>query len=226
MKALPDGCVDAVITDPPYGIGADKHKAHSSIRDNEKWTESEWDVLPNPDFISELTRVSRRCVIWGGNYFPFPPSQCWLVWSKPERNFSLADAELAWTNMKSSVRVFDYRRVDGIREHPTQKPVVLMEWCITKAGMPETIIDPYCGSGSTLVAAARLGRHFLGIEISPDYCKIARERIALVENQPNLFQRTEVMRQQCIDYNGDDKIGALSGELDCMVELEMLKGKR
>ena len=91
--------------------------------------------------------------------------------------------------------------------------------------MPETIIDPYCGSGSTLVAAARLGRHFLGIEISADYCKIARERIALVENQGVLFERTTKMHQEALDYTGPDTKGATMGELDCLIELQMLKEK-
>ena len=89
----------------------------------------------------------------------------------------------------------------------------------------ETILDPFLGSGSAAVAALNLGRHFLGFEISEKYCEIARERVALVEAQPSLFGRTQQMRQQCIDYSGDDKYGALMGELDCLLELQILKEK-
>ena len=106
----------------------------------------------------------------------------------------MSEAELAWTDIGKGVRVFRHTWFGLIRDsergafhHPTQKPVELMMWCVEQAKFPETILDPFLGSGTTAVAAKKLGRHFLGFEINPEYCKIAEERIALVEAQPNLF---------------------------------------
>lgn len=123
-----------------------------------------------------------------------PQSRCWLVWDKQNGNNDYADCELAWTNLDKAVRRIYWqwhgmiRKGDDERVHPTQKPEGVMAWCIQQAGMPETILDPFLGSGTTAVAAKKLGRHFLGFEISPEYCRIARERIALVEAQPSLFE--------------------------------------
>lgn len=126
-------------------------------------------------------------IIWGGNYFDLPPSRCWLVWNKPERNFTLAEAELAWTNIDAVVRVFDAPRSDVGREHPTQKPLALMRWCIAKLPRAETILDPFMGSGTTGVAAVNLGRRFVGIEREPKYFDIACRRIEQAYRQPDLF---------------------------------------
>lgn len=173
--------VDLVLTDPPYGIGADKANAHSSIRDNEKWPDMKWDVRPSSFLIQLALNKGKNQIIWGGNYFSLFPSRCWLVWNKPERNFSLADAELAWTNFDAAVRVFDYPRSDGERAHPTQKPLALMKWCIQQCrydDLPQTVLDPFMGSGTTLRAAKDLGRKATGIEIEEKYCEIAAKRLA------------------------------------------------
>ena len=118
--------------------------------------------------------------------------------------------------------------VSGAKLHPFQKPEALIGFCLMLSKTSGTVLDPFLGSGTTAVAALKLGRHFLGFEISEEYCKIARARIALVENQPTLFekvQRTEQMRLDAMNYDGPDKVGALMGEVDAMIELEMLKGK-
>ena len=182
--------VDAVITDPPYGI-ADKWKGGSShgwgkARD-EGELRNDWDeAIPSPETFAQILSKCKEAVIWGGNYFPLPPSRCWFVWSKPERNFTLAEAELAWTNRDNVVRVYDGPRSESDREHPTQKPVALMAWCVSKS-KAQTILDPFMGSGTTGVACMNLGRKFIGIEIEPKYFDIACRRIEDAQRQKRMF---------------------------------------
>jgi site-specific DNA-methyltransferase (adenine-specific) len=180
------GLFDAILTDPPYGIGAAKGGAHSSIRDNAGWPVATWD--DEPADIDALLRVDVPTMIWGGNYFSVPPSSGWLAWVKPEAGsgFSLADMELCWTNLPIAARTMQYRRRDG-NDHPTQKPIQVMEWCIGFLLGARTILDPFMGSGSTGVACARLGRRFIGIEIEPRYFDIACRRIEAAQRQSDLF---------------------------------------
>jgi len=173
--------VDLVLTDPPYGIGMDKKNQHSSIRDNDDWQECNWDSKPiNKDVLVAILALCQRAIIWGGNYFEgLPPSQGWLVWSKPQRNFSMADGELAWTSIDRALRIFDTNRVNG-KQHPTQKPLDLISWCIIQAdkdGDNNTILDPFMGSGTTLLAAKQLNREAIGIELEEKYCEIAAKRL-------------------------------------------------
>jgi site-specific DNA-methyltransferase (adenine-specific) len=171
-----------VLTDPPYGIqekwvGGNKHgwgKAKGENRLRQEWDGSP----PDKDTIDSIVSKGRAAIVWGGNYFELPPSRCWLVWNKPERNFTLAEAELAWTNADNVARVCDCNRHEVDRLHPTQKPVKLMKWCM---GLPwasgVTVLDPFAGSGTTLVAAKQLGRKAVGIEIEEKYCEIAAQRL-------------------------------------------------
>ena len=178
--------VDLVLTDPPYGIG-DKWKGGVGSGWGRAREQSQlrnvWDsARPNEDTVDLILAGAPKHIIWGGNYFAdiLPPSRCWLVWNKPERGFSLAEAELAWTNADNIVRVFDANRSDPGREHPTQKPLKLMKWCLDLvwAKDRETILDPFMGSGTTLRAAKDLGRKAIGIEIEEKYCEIAAKRLA------------------------------------------------
>jgi len=184
------GKVDAVVTDPPYGI-ADKWKGGSGHgwgkAREEGELRNEWDdFTPSTEIMQAVAVAGKEVIIWGGNYFQLPPSRCWLVWSKPERNFSLAEAELAWTNRDNVVRVLDYARSDPDRLHPTQKPVGVMRWSISKT-KGETILDPFMGSGTTGVAAVQMGRKFIGIEREPKYFDIACKRIEDAQKQGDLF---------------------------------------
>ncbi len=185
------GPVDAVVTDPPYGIastwkggfsgkhGWGKAKGEADLR-------NEWDdEAPSAALFDLLRSMSHEQIIWGGNYFPLPPSRCWLVWNKPERNFSLAEAELAWTNRDNVVRVIDSPRSEPGRLHPTQKPVPVMMWSVEKT--TGTVLDPFMGSGTTGVACVNLGRAFIGIEREPSYFDIACRRIEEAYKQPRLF---------------------------------------
>lgn len=184
--------VDAVITDPPYGIahkwsgGSARHGWGKANR--EGVLRNQWDLAPpSKEALDMIRQKAEHSILWGGNYFELPPSRCWLVWNKPERGFSLAEAELAWTSKDAVVRVWDGPRSEQGREHPTQKPVGLMEWCIKCAGNPRIVLDPYMGSGTTGVACMNLGRKFIGIEIERKYFDIACERIENAQRQARLF---------------------------------------
>lgn len=178
MKDWPEGCVDAVITDPPYGIGIAKNPFR------QKYHKSDWDNgIPTAEVFAEIFRVSAMQVIWGGNYFPLPPSQGFLVWDKCQPfNFSSAMVEMAWCSKQSPAKLFRKRVTEYEKLHPTQKPVTLMKWCIEQySSRQDLILDPFCGSGTTCVAAKMLGRNYIGIDISPEYCEIARERLKAVD---------------------------------------------
>lgn len=182
---------DLILTDPPYGIGADKKKAHSSIRDNDDWEDENWDNATPPAWMFGLMRERAGVLmVWGGNYFAdmLPASSGWLCWRKPEAEtgFSLADVELCWTSLDFAARTKTYPRRDG-NDHPTQKPVPVIQWSMSFAPDAETVCDPYMGSGTTGVAAAYMGKRFVGIERSRKYFEIACERIARAQAQGQLL---------------------------------------
>jgi site-specific DNA-methyltransferase (adenine-specific) len=184
--------VDAVITDPPYGIGMDGgNVGYKGFNDFERLG---WDKTPPTQGALDAVRAAGDvAILWGGNYFELPPSRCFLIWDKGAgfKARSYAEAELAWTSMDANVRVFPYdplaRGDYHGKSHPTMKPVPLMAWCIKQAGDPDSIIDPYMGSGSTGVAAMQMEKHFIGIEIEPKYFSIACERIENAQRQQRMF---------------------------------------
>ncbi len=187
------GRVDAVVTDPPYGIGKDGQKRSTGAHGGRKAYEFlGWDIeRPDTEVFSALAAAAPRGIIWGGNYFAdlLPPTGKWLVWDKGQR-INQSDGELAWTTEAGALRIFDKNRValmlDGA-EHPTQKPVALMKWCLEQLPDARTILDPFMGSGTTGVAAVKLGRRFIGIEIEPKYFDIACRRIRAALDAPDLF---------------------------------------
>ena len=190
MEILPTlGKVDAVITDPPYGLG-DRLDGGGG-----EWLKYFGDGAPEWDsqIVNGFEQIISNypvCIIWGGNYYNLPPQRGWLLWDKMQEHTS-GHAEMAWTTIQHPVRTFRMSRVQAYsqmdKQHPTQKPVPLMQWCIQQAGMPETVLDPFMGSGSTGVAAMNLDRKFIGIEIDPTYFKIACERIERAQQQLKLF---------------------------------------
>lgn len=179
--------VDAVITDPPYGIGITKSNrlAVSRGMGGLSWDDS----TPPQELINLLVSMAGQLVIWGGNYFNLPPTKCVLVWDKQNDKRDFADLEMAWSNVDAVARIFRMRpmNMDGGKVHPTQKPVRLMQWCIDQLGDPQTILDPFMGSGSTGVAAVQMNRKFIGIEREPRYFDIACERIERAYAQRSLF---------------------------------------
>lgn len=194
------GPVDAVVTDPPYGIGYSTANLKSiGARQFGPITgdESELDL-------SFLFLIDCPKIIFGANNFPkqLPHRGRWICWDK-RGGIVAADRmlgspfELAWEDRKSGygrmVRILHGGVVNadgaGIqREHPTQKPVSLMQWCVLQfPSFVSTILDPFMGSGTTGVACARLGRRFIGIEIEPRYFDIACKRIEQAYRQADLF---------------------------------------
>jgi DNA modification methylase len=187
------GKVDAVVTDPPYGMGYAGSMALGQERFGWKQYAGGWDEdRPEPAVFARILEISKEQIIWGGNYFAdlLPPSMRWLVWDKGQRDFSLADVELAWTSQQKAARVFTYARGKAVRDgkqHPTQKPIALMEWCLGFLPDARTILDPFMGSGTTLVACQRLGRNGIGIELDPDYFQIACDRVHKAWQEPDMF---------------------------------------
>jgi DNA modification methylase len=188
LPLIPDGAVDAVITDPPYGIDLDT--TNTKYKGGKKHDRIEGDSVPfNPKQL--LRFYDKPMIIWGGNCFAskLPDQRGWLAWIKTVRNgtkIRQAEAEFAWTNCINRSQCFRTQYTGAFRDvgrdipfvHPTTKPLELMRWCldlVTKEN--DLILDPYCGSGSTLVAAKQLGRRYIGIEISEKYCRIAEDRL-------------------------------------------------
>ena len=193
------GAFDLCLTDPPYGIGeARKQNASRSMLATSKdYGCSAWDDKPcSPEQIAVMRASSRNQIIFGGNYFELPPSSCWLVWDKQNGENDFADCELAWTNLSKAVRRIYWRwhgmirKGDDVREHPTQKPVGVMEWCLTHVPDARSVVDPFMGSGTTGVACVRRGVPFTGIERHEPYFDIACKRIADAVARPDLFIST------------------------------------
>lgn len=182
LPLLEAGSVDLVLTDPPYGIGWDTNYSRFTHKSADK-----------PPIVNDATPFDpspllpfSEVILWGANHYAaMLPAASWLVWDKRNADGTsfLADAEVAWWSeghgvyLKSlSAQKFRASNV-GKSFHPTQKPVPLMAWCIQKAKATGVILDPYVGSGSTLVAAKTTGRQCVGIEIEEKYCEIAAGRL-------------------------------------------------
>ena len=186
LEILPDmPKVDLVLTDPPYGLG------DILIGGSKGWNEKSfndvrvkgWDVKPDKKLLSMIIRHCNEFIFWGGNYFcdSLKPGQCVLVWDKMNGTNNMADCEIALTSLSFGAKIFSrhhFSKGCGNKHHPTQKPLPVFLWCLNIAGNPETILDPFLGSGTTLVAAKQLNRQAIGIEIEEKYCEIAAKRLS------------------------------------------------
>lgn len=191
--------VDAVITDPPYGIGEAAGKNASrrgKLAVAKDYGNDSWDDQPISDELIRMVREAGKwAVIFGGNYYAMPPTKCWLVWDKENGASDFADCELAWTNLPKAVRLIRFMwngmlRANGEArgDHPTQKPIGVMAWAINHVPAPNhTILDPFMGSGTTGVACMNLQRAFIGIEREPKYFDIACRRIEDAQRQGRMF---------------------------------------
>lgn len=198
--------VDAVVTDPPYGIGeaAGKNKSRGRLAVAQDYGNLDWDNEPaSREAIDECRRVSRWQVIFGGNYFHLPPASCWLVWDKMNGESDFADCELAWTNIPKAVRKIAFRwngmlRDEvGARVHPTQKPIEVMRWAMSWLPASTVVLDPYFGSATTGIACIRTNRRFIGIERERAYFDIAVKRIEAELSKCALFEPPpQIIRQQ------------------------------
>jgi len=202
MRQMPDGCVGAVITDPPYGIGESgrKNKTRKQLAKPTDYGDYQWDAKLGREYIDAILGIAEDIVIFGGNYYAdwLPASSSWIVWDKLNTG-DFADCELAWTSHKKAVRKFSWRWNGFIKQqpeqrlHPTQKPLALMEWVVSNYTHEHAVIfDPFMGSGTTAVAAKKLGRHYFGCDISEEYVKMARERVAKIDGVQMPLSYTEM----------------------------------
>lgn len=198
MARYPDKHFDLAIVDPPYGIDINMNmgrKKGQPKRHNDK----DWDnSIPNEDYFTELFRVSKNQIIWGGNYFPLPLTKSWIFWDKnvPE-GVSFADGELAWTSFDTAVRKFQWRWNGMLQQnmkdkeeriHPTQKPIALYEWILQNyAERGNLILDTHLGSGSSRIAADKGGFNFVGFEIDADYYEKSKKRFNDFKSQLRMF---------------------------------------
>ena len=184
--------VDAVITDPPYGIADNYLKPSNKGEWSNLYSEKiNWDSFAPEKLVKIAISLSDNAIVWGGNYFSLPAKRGWLIWDKMQSHSS-GHAELAWTNLDIPIRSFAYSRAQlstENKQHPTQKPIGLMAWCIDLAGNPKITLDPFMGSGTTGVAAIQMGRKFIGIERDRKYFDIACERIENTQRQQSLFEQ-------------------------------------
>lgn len=212
LRQMPDKSVDLILTDPPYGdVGTSLKRSidgrfggrfskyiisgRNKIRTGGTWAVkyenkiAAWDVAPSGEVFSEIFRVSKNQIIWGGNYFNLPPARCFFVWDKKNisESFSMSMCEYAWTSFSGNAKLYRQVPQDSARFHPTQKPVALIKWCLAQAqkhiGENFAVLDPFSGSGTTAIACRELGLDFVCIEKDPEYFRRSVERLDAAKAQ-------------------------------------------
>lgn len=211
MKTIPDKFFELAIVDPPYGIGEGNKKnltrnSYTGFGKNKSWVKSkdygggEFDYsIPTPEYFQELFRISKNQIIWGGNYMVenLPPSMGWIVWNKDNGECDQSDCEIAFTSFKKGLRMFTYRwhgllqqdmKNKEIRIHPTQKPIALYKWLLSKyAKQGDKIFDSHLGSMSSVIAAYEMGFEIHGCELDKEYFDAGVKRVTNVLRQLKLF---------------------------------------
>jgi site-specific DNA-methyltransferase (adenine-specific) len=200
MARYPDKYFDLAIVDPPYGIGADKAQNNGGVQFGyKKYKDSDWDsCIPSEDYFKELQRVSKNQIVWGGNYMTehLQPSMGWIIWDKGQRDFSLADGEMAWTSFNKAMRIFEFSRASCIKSnntaiekfHPTAKPFELYKWILDKyAEEGNKILDTHLGSGSIAIACHDYKFELTACELDKEYYDKAIQRIQNHVSQQKLF---------------------------------------
>lgn len=200
MAGLEDKAFDLAIVDPPYGINWMEQIENPNTGKNWKiYEKKEWDSsVPTKEYFDELFRVSKNQIIWGGNYFDLPATPCYLAWDKMQE-FSGATFELAWTSFKSPAKSFRMSRVEAYvgqdKIHPTQKPVPLYKWLLSRYAKPgDRILDTHGGSGSICIACHDLGYDLTWMELDADYYKAACERYQNHAAQGSLFDPKDLTK--------------------------------
>ena len=208
MKEFPDNYFELAIVDPPYGIGegGEKNKTRTALAKAKEYKNFHGADLKSPDmeYFSELFRISQNQIIWGANHFiskVSKDSHCWVVWDKDNGDNDFADCELAWTSFPTAVRRIRYKWQGMLQEnmkdkefriHPTQKPIALYEWLLTKyANKGDKILDTHVGSASSLIACHRLGFDYVGFELDKDYYDMANKRLETEKSQTSIFDFIE-----------------------------------
>lgn len=189
MAEYPDKYFDLAICDPPYGIGYEnggQYFKHSYSKKN-------WDKeIPEEQYFIELQRVSKNQIIWGGNYFPMPPTRCFLIWYKTDeiKDRTFSECEYAWTSFNTPARHYELKpfQRNGSRIHPTQKPIELYNWILHNyAEKGFKILDTHLGSGSSAIACHYYGCDLIASEIDTEYFNKAMKRINELTSQTSLF---------------------------------------
>lgn len=200
MAEYPDKYFDLAVVDPPYGLGDRliKGGAKGGMGTLRKLADNKviiWDEkIPSLEYFNELKRISKYQIIWGGNYFLdyLNKTDGFIVWDKMNGTNPMADAELAWQNIKSTTRIFRWHHFSGertVKIHPTQKPIALYDWIYSKY-LPNggKVIDTHLGSGSNRIAADKSGNiDFVGYELDKDYFEAQEKRWAEYKMQQRLF---------------------------------------
>ena len=198
------GKVDAVVTDPPYGLGDWNNRGSNAGGPFDSDFTQQWDEGIGAAEIDFMRAISRYQIFWGANYYldALPRTKQMLVWNKGIRGMHFNDCELAWCSQwREACRVFDFSPAGLEKEHPTQKPLALMKWCIGRLpNDAQTILDPFMGAGTTGVAAVSFVRKFIGIEIEPKYFDIACRRISYALKQGDFFvEKPKAAKQEALD---------------------------
>ena len=192
MAQYPDKHFDLAVVDPPYGLGKKltdgggnhlKFKNFKEIQD--------WDIVPDDSYFTELKRVSKNQIIWGGNYFNLGTTRGFLIWDKKQSVPNFSACEYAWTSFDCPSKIYAYRQAGCFGEkkiHPTQKPTDLYSW-IFSLFLPNggTVLDTHLGSGSSRIAAHKAGLDFTGYELDRDYFEAQEKRYKQFISQLTLF---------------------------------------
>ena len=189
MKDYDDNHFDLAIVDPPYNLDKSSMQGSGKLKSRVlNQSDTSWDIAPKKEYFDELFRVSKNQIIWGGNYFDLPPTRGIICWDKvqPFPNFSAW--EMAWTSFDCVARMFKYDNRRGGKIHPTQKPIELYKWLLSKYAQEEQkILDTHLGSGSIAIACHYFGVDLLGVEIDKEYYEEAKKRIDQLTRQGTLF---------------------------------------
>lgn len=183
MKGIPDKFFDLAIVDPPYGLdkksthGRGKLKGRCLNRGNIQ----KWDIRPGPEYFTELFRVSKNQIIWGGNYFNLPPTRCFICWDKVQVWENFSQCEMAWTSFNKPAKHVTISVTGGKADidkiHPTQKPISLYQYILNQfANSSDKILDTHLGSGSSRIAAYKMGFDFYACEIDKEYFDAQEKR--------------------------------------------------
>ena len=193
MKDIPDKYFELAIVDPPYGISiTDSGRLGKYNKNKNRWD----DNTPTDEYFTELKRVSKNQIIWGGNYFNLGATRGFIIWDKKQpEEVSFASCEFAWSSFDRSAKTFYWSALkdNADRFHPTQKPIALYEWLLNNyAKQGDKILDTHVGSASSLIACYNLGFEYMGFELDEDYYNAATRRLEARKNQMDIFHMEEL----------------------------------
>lgn len=183
MRSLPDKHFDLCIADPPYGLDKKSTHRRGKLKNRclNRGNIQKWDVRPDQTYFDEIFRISKNQIIWGGNYFPLPPTRCFVCWDKKQVWENFSQCELAWTSFNKPAKHVTIsnrgKHIDHVNWHPTSKPVELYTYLLSHfAQQGDKIFDPFLGSGSSRIAAYKMGFDFVACELDQEYFQLQEER--------------------------------------------------